>query len=446
VTTAAAATTAYGRGARTVSAGIAATGLLTVAYFALSSHTLDGPDYSLLAVLWSVLFVVITVAYRPIEQLLSRTIAHRASRGLGSHPLRTIAAIEAGLAAMATGGALILRPTLQERLFDGSAALSWILVAAIACYAASYFARGWLSGHKRFGLYGLLVLVESATRLMFAVAVAAGLAGGVDTVALGMAAAPMLSLIVVPLAFARRQLAAPAPVAEDDDGGFTLAHGVGFAAGVLGVTLAEQALLNAPVLVVNAQAHDAALAGVVFNVFLIVRAPLVLFQSVQTSLLPHLAGLDSAERAFGHAVRTTLVAIAAFAGATAAGLLIAGPAVLGALFGGDGDYARGGLALVGLAMGFHLAAVTLTQAQLARGRTAGAAAVWLAAAAGFVVWMSLGPGDLVLRAEAGYLGATAVLFGAVALLERRSRAAPAAGPGAPGAEPGRRDQPPAAAR
>ena len=54
------ATTAeYGRAARTVSIGIAATGLVTMAYFALASHALSGPDYSLIAVLWSVLFVVI---------------------------------------------------------------------------------------------------------------------------------------------------------------------------------------------------------------------------------------------------------------------------------------------------------------------------------------------------------------------------------------------------
>ncbi|MFN8130287.1 MAG: hypothetical protein U0R70_01920 [Solirubrobacteraceae bacterium] len=421
-----AATAAYGRAARTVSLGIAATGLLTVAYFALASHALSGADYSLLAVLWSVLFVVITVSYRPIEQLLSRTIAHRSARGLGSHPLRTIARIEAGFATVAVGVAMAARPALQARLFDGSAMLSWVLVAAIACYAVSYFARGWLSGHKRFALYGLLVLVESATRLLFAVAVAAGLASGVDAVALGMAAAPVLSLIVVPLAFARRtREPPPAAGPEPDDGGFTLAHGVGFAAGVLGVTFAEQALLNAPVLVVNARAADAALAGVVFNVFLIVRAPLVLFQSVQTSLLPHLAGLDPAGPAFAQAVRTTLAGIAAFAGVTAAALLAAGPAALGALFGEDGHYGRGGLALVGLAMGFHLAAVTLTQAQLARGRTAACAGVWLAAAGAFVAWMALGPGPELLRAEAGYLGAAAALAGAVAWLERRSRPRPA---------------------
>ncbi len=411
-----------------MSVGIAATGLVTTGYFALASHALSGADYSLVALLWSVLFVVISVVYRPIEQLLSRTIAHRSARGLGDHPLRAIAAIEAGFAALAVGAAVVLRPWLQDALFDGSAALSWTLVAAIACYAASYFARGWLSGHQRFVLYGTLVLLESLTRAAFAAAVAVGVASGVDTVALGMAAAPLLSLLVVPLAAVRGgRLAAPelADVsAEPGAGEFTLARGLRFALAVLGVMAAEQALLNAPVLTADATTDDAAVAGVVFNVFLIVRAPLVLFQSVQTSLLPHLAGLDPADRAFGHAVRATLRGIAAFAAAVAAGLALAGPAAMAAVFGDEGDYARGGLAIMGVAMGFHLAAAALTQAQLARGRTLGAAVAWLAAAAAFVGWMALGlVDDPLLRAETGYAAAAAALAIAVAAIERRSRTA-----------------------
>ena len=39
----------------------------------------------------------------------------------------------------------------------------------------------------------------------------------------------------------------------------------------------------------------AAVAGAVFNVLLITRAPLQLFQAVQTSLLPHLTGLEETD-------------------------------------------------------------------------------------------------------------------------------------------------------
>ena len=70
-------------------------------------------------------------------------------------------------------------------------------------YAASYFARGFLAGHRRFGLYGGLVLMEASSRFLFALAVAVGIAEGQDAVALGMTAAPIVSLAVVPWALGR---------------------------------------------------------------------------------------------------------------------------------------------------------------------------------------------------------------------------------------------------
>ena len=77
-------TRAYGSGARLLSIGIAATGLLTFAYFAISSHVLGEVPTKRIDVLWSVMFVIISVIYRPIEQLLSRTIAQRRARGANS--------------------------------------------------------------------------------------------------------------------------------------------------------------------------------------------------------------------------------------------------------------------------------------------------------------------------------------------------------------------------
>jgi len=192
---------AYFAGARVLSVGIAVTGVVTFAYFSVASYVLDPADYSGISLLWSVLFVTVSVLYRPIEQLLSRTIAHRRARGLEhDHPLRTPLLIQSGFALAFLAGALALRGPLQDDLFDGSAALYWILVVAVLAYAASYFARGWLAGHQWFALYGGLVLLEAVARLMFALAVAVGLAHGQAAVALGMAAAPLFSLVVVPLA------------------------------------------------------------------------------------------------------------------------------------------------------------------------------------------------------------------------------------------------------
>ena len=113
-----------------------------------------------------------------------------------------------------------------------------------------------------------------------------------------------------------------------------------------------------------------------FNVLLIARAPLQLFQAIQGSLLPHLAGLEAREgRAeFARAIRVTILAIAGFAGAVALGLLLIGPLAMDLLFDDAFTYGRWGLALVALGMGAHLAAGTLNQAALARDRAGTAAA------------------------------------------------------------------------
>jgi O-antigen/teichoic acid export membrane protein len=435
----------YARGARVLSVGIAATGILTLAYFSIASHVLDSVAAKRIDLLWSVMFVIISVIYRPIEQLLSRTIASRRARGAEHQPLRVPLTIQAGFALAFAAVALAMHGTIQDHVFDHSSTLYWVLVIGTLAYAASYFARGWLAGHQLFGLYGGLVLMESLSRVAFAVAVAVGIASGQSAVALGIAAAPFVSLVVVPVAFARqrehrtaRGVAEPAPGAqgargpategiEELVGEISLRHGGGFALSVSGIMLAEQTLLNAAVLTVAATSSDHALAGIVFNVLLIARAPLQLFQSVQTTLLPHLAGLEATEgrEAFARAVRITLLAIAAFGAAVALGLLAVGPPVMRELFGQQYPYGRAGLMLVGLGMGLHLCAGALNQAALARGRAAAASLAWLVVAALFVAWLTLPVvSDQLLRAELGYFAAAGALTLALAALYRSGGGVP----------------------
>ncbi len=399
------------------------------------------------------MFVIISVIYRPIEQLLSRTIAERRARGHSEHSVRVPLAIQAGFALAFLVVALALKETLINEVFDGSSALYDVLVVGTLAYAASYFARGWLAGHEYFALFGGLVLMESVTRLCFALAVALGIASGQTAVALGIAAAPLVSLIVVPAAFARRgeeqrealgrapaggpanahsaDAALTSPITADEadaalagpgtegvqeaaahDDELSLRRGTGFAGWVSGIMLSEQTLLNAAVLTVAATSPNKALVGIVFEVLLIARAPLQLFQAIQTSLLPHLTGLETTagHAAFARAIRVTVLAITGFAAAVALGLLAIGPFVMGHLFGQHYSYNRVGLALVGVGMGLHLASGALNQAALARDRARGAAICWLIAAGAFLAWM-LTPAvaNQLTRTEIGYAGATGLL-------------------------------------
>jgi O-antigen/teichoic acid export membrane protein len=435
----------YASGARILSIGIASTGILTFGYFSIASHVLGGEAAKRVDLLWSVMFVIISVIYRPIEQLLSRTIAGRRAMGHSEHALRVPMMIQGSFALIFLALALGLHDQLL-RVFDHDQALYDILIVGTLAYAASYFARGWLAGHERFALFGGLVLMESLSRISFAVAVAVGITSGQTAVALGMAAAPFVSLVVVPAAFARqsaeretRRLEAPITVDEADAAlagpgtegvqetaaheDLSLRRGGGFAVWVSAIMLSEQTLLNAAVLTVDATSSNGSLAGIVFNILLIARAPLQLFQAIQTSLLPHLTGLEATEghEAFAKAIRVTVLAITAFAALVALGLLAIGPFVLRhILFGQQYSYGRVGLALIGAGMGLHLISGALNQAALARDKARAAAACWLVAAAAFVVWMVIPAiSDQVLRVEIGYAGATALLAAALAALYRR---------------------------
>jgi O-antigen/teichoic acid export membrane protein len=432
--------TDFASGARVLSVGIASTGIFTFLYLAAASHVLSRTEYAYVSLCWAIMFVILSVIYRPIEQLLSRTIADRQARGVHAHILRVPALIQGSFALLFLIVALSLQTEIENNLFGGSSDLYWILVVGVLAYAASYFARGWLAGHKRFALYGGLVFLESTSRFLFALAVVVGIASGEGAVALGMAAAPFVSLCVVPFAFTRVRHQAPAgiPIAdaaregpahaqlEEEAGDLSLKHGGGFAVAVVAIMLAEQTLMNGGVLIVALSAGGIALTtgltGFVFNVMLIVRAPLQLFQAIQTSILPHLAGLEARESSeeFHRAIRLTIRAIAAFAGAVALGLLLIGPFVMTLFLGDKGfPYGRFGLAVVGIGMGLHLTAGTLNQAALARGHARLAAISWLIAAALFVAFVALPTiPSQVTRVEVGYCLAAGLLCGLLLLVYR----------------------------
>ncbi|MBK5230589.1 MAG: hypothetical protein JJE27_05375 [Thermoleophilia bacterium] len=433
-------TSDYGRGAALLTVGIGVTGLVTFAFFSISSHALSQRQYGQIALLWSVVFMVTPVFYRPIEQLLARTIAERRARDqtLGG-PLRVAALIQIALGLLFAALALIFRTTLERDLLDGNTTLFWIMFASVLAYAVSYFARGLLAGSQRFGLYGLLVFIEATTRILFPVAVVAGLASGQNVVALGILAGPVISLFVVPLALlgraradrattidarspAEQAVAAAAGEARFDAAGgatvqeqaqFTLSEGGGFAVAALVIMACEQTILNAAPLIAKSTSGGAVAAASVINILVIARAPMQLFQSVATSLLPHLSKLRATgdHHTYHRSVRLTLGAIAGMATAGAIVMLVAGPWLMRLVFGEEYVYGRAGLAAITAGMGIYLCAATLNQAALAARRAARATVCWVTAALAFVVWMLLPVVDDPLhRVEVGYPASALLLF------------------------------------
>ncbi|MDQ3725648.1 MAG: hypothetical protein M3335_07145 [Actinomycetota bacterium] len=432
----------YGKKASFLAIGVGLTGLITYAYFLIASHTLSKPDYGQITVLWSAVFITISTLYRPVEQLLSRHISERQVKGESlTEPVRVATRIQIGLALIFAVLALALRGPIEDGLLEGNEDLYWVFFGAVLFYAASYFARGYLAGRGTFGTFTALILSESVFRTLFAVLVAIGLLSGQSAVAIGIVAAPSLSLLVVPLAFARNTKkeqeaqqgvsAAPGREAEDAaaDTDFSMRHGSGFAAAVLVIMFSEQAFLNAGPIVIRAL-DGAAAAGFIFNVLMLARAPLQLFQAVSTSILPHLTSLHTStdpdsEREFHRSIRGVLLGVAGFTAFTAVVVLIAGPQLMQLAFSAKFEYDRPGLLLATLGMGLYLGAVTLNQACVAQGQVRRAAVRWISCAGFFIAWNFL---PLIenefRRVEIGFALTAGVLFALLYLLYRHPHGRP----------------------
>lgn len=412
------------RGARLLTVGIASTGLLTFLFFSVASHALGDSargqeEYGEVATMWAILFTAMSVFYRPVEQLLSRTIATARARGEAHPSLREPLLIQAGFAAVLVVAALLARGPLQDNV--GSDAMFWLLVGAGVAYAASYFARGFVAGHGWFALYGGLVLFESVARILFPVAALVGISSGQVAVAAGVLAAPLASLLVVPWAIraatVRMSAAAPEVTAGSGAADTGLRAGGSFAVAVAMIQLGEQTLVNAGTLLTE----DKVAAGLIFSALLVTRAPLQLFQAVQTTLLPHFAALvaTGAPSEIAAAIRKAVGYIAAFAALVVVGLLALGGVVMPLLFDGQEPPVLG-LAVVAVGMGAHLSAGTLNQAALARGHAWPAAICWLVAGGAFVAWMLVGPiDDALWNAEVGYTACAFLLCGLLSRVYRR---------------------------
>lgn len=422
----------YGMAAGMLTVALAVAGLLTYGFFAIASHSLSADDYGLVVVMWSIVFIVVSVLFRPVEQLASRTIAELETRGehIG-HAMRVAGSIQAGLAILFVGAAFAFRNTLENDLLEGNSFLFYAMIGSVLAFGASFFARGFLAGERRFGLFSLLLIIDGSARLAFSLAVAVGIAEGTDPIAIGVVAGPALSLLVVPFAVRspRPGAKAPAPGLSEGSGpgmdtpAFTVAHGAGFAAAVLMIMLSEQVFLSSGALFARAE-EGAAAAGFMFNILMVARAPVVLFQAVAASLLPHLTRLrskgdDSSGDAFRLSVRLTIQVIAGLSVLLSLALLAAGPDLMQIAFGDKFTYDREGLVIVAVGMGFYLSAATLNQAALAQGQARRAAACWLVCAVGFIVWNLAGTMDVFRQVEVGFAAGGATLCALLYLVYRR---------------------------
>ena len=296
---------AYARGARILSIGIASTGIFTFAYFAVASHVLDADAYG------ADLAAVGGAVRRHLGHLppgRAAAVAHD-RRPARARPSRPAPAADPAARAGGLRGRLPRRrpgaararsrtPSTRRRSTGSSSARRWPTPPATSP-AATWPATS--------GSRSTAASCSSSRCRASASRSRSRSASPTGSRPSRWASSPrrVASLLVVPWAIVRHS-AGRRPGGRSTSARSRCARAPASPLSVAAIQLAEQALLNASVLTVSATATTA-LAGVVFNALLITRAPLQLFQSIQTSLLPHLSGLEATEghEAFARAIRVT---------------------------------------------------------------------------------------------------------------------------------------------
>ena len=202
----------YGAGARILSIGIATTGVVTFAYFSLASHALSDADYSHISLLWAVLFVIVSV-HLPADR--AAALAHDRRPPRARARARPPAAHAADHPGRLRGHVPVVALALQRA--DHRRPLRRLRRAVLGPVLRRARLRRELLRARLAGRAPVVRALrrpralEATSRCLFALAVVLGIAEGQTAVALGMAAAPLVSLVVVPLAFSRRTRSSAAP-------------------------------------------------------------------------------------------------------------------------------------------------------------------------------------------------------------------------------------------
>jgi O-antigen/teichoic acid export membrane protein len=352
------------------------------------------------------MFLVAIVLFRPIEQTTSRAVADRLARGEEVRSvLRAASVLAAALVVVAAILTVAFWSTITERLFVGDEAMALMLVAGVVAYGGSYFVRGILGGTRWFAGYSLGLLVDSVARLAVAAPllfVASKLTAAAAVVLAGVAGAAL------PLLIGRRHLRGL--TARGPGKPFRLPDAAAFAGPAGVIAGADQLFVNGgPLLVVVAGGPGATrAAGIVFAATMLVRAPVYVFQGLAAALLPNLTHLHATAGAgsFRRAVLRTVAFMLGCGGLIAAGMAFAGPTAMRSLYGADFEAARSDLIVLGVGVGFYLAASTISQALLAIDEASRAAVAWSLSAASFVALYAILPGSDLGRVSAAFTGAT----------------------------------------
>lgn len=403
------------RGTLPVGAGLLVLGGGLYAHLAVAGHTLPVGAMAGMSVLWSATYLLGLGVFLPVEQEITRQVAARSAAGdPPGGVVRRAAALAAGLfAAVAVVLAVAARP-LARSLFGGNIAMVGVLGAAALALAVTSVSRGTLAGLGRFGAYGSQLAVDGTLRVVLAGSL--GLLGARSAVAFGLVLTTSPLLAVAATARGLRGALRPGPAA----GWHAMS---GRLAMLVATMLLAQLIINAAVLSTRLLSPgDPAAVSALLAAAVLARLPLFVFGSLQTSLLPGLAGAAAAgERArFRQLLLRGCAVVTILAAGGGVMTVVLGPWLIRILFAARPVLGRADFAALAAGTLCYLLALVLGQAAQAVSRHHVQLLCWLAGVIALAA-VTLAPGEVIHRVVTGYAaGSFSVALALAAAVSRRS--------------------------
>jgi len=396
-------------GTLSIGVGLLVAGVTIYIFFKIGQQALGQEKFKPLVSLWFVMFAIAPGFFLPIEQELSRAVAHRRALNQGVGPVvKKVALLCAATVVFLLALILLLSPMINDNLFEGNVIITVSLAIAIVTYGALYFTKGLSSGLGKFSAYGFIVGADGAIRVLACTALLLLGVTQLSAYSLIIVITPIIGVMIVLLAGQlKTESGPPATWSEITENLVWLLGGSLFAA----------ALVNAGPLTVDilGDSQDAIRVTQFGNAVLLTRVPLFLFQAVQAALLPRLTRLaargDLVEFKIGFRRLVVLVIGVGVFGTI--GAFLFGPFFLDLVYGGGID--RRTLTLLALASAIYMMALAIAQAVIALRGHRLVALGWLLSFLSYVICAWKVSQDLFLRVEVALVVSSAVALVSFAL-------------------------------
>lgn len=396
-------------GTVTVGIGLFIAGISAYIFFKIGQQALGQDGFKPIVAMWFIAFALAPGFFLPIEQEVSRAIAHRRALGQGGLPvIKRIAPLAVIILLTLVVVIAVFFSTISMNMFEGYGMVTFCLVLTLVSYAPMHLARGICSGTGRFGSYGLIIGADGAMRVIGCTALWLTGVSHVGPYAFMIGVSPIVGVIAVGLAGKLR---------VDDGPEATWSEVTPNLGWLLMGSLFAAALVNAGPITVDilGSSEPAEVVTRFGNAVIFARIPLFLFQAVQAALLPRLAKLAAQRNLseFSRGFRQLMILVCGVGVVGTIGAFLVGPQVLDLVYQGGID--RRTMTLLALASAMYMVGLATAQAVIALRGHAIVALGWFTSFSGFVLTAWLSSNDLYLRVELALVGSSLiaiVIFGA----------------------------------